>query len=69
MLAIENVTVGGAAPKAKRVNKYDVRVKEIMAKNSIKSLAEASKYIKDQKFTYLAKARCYISQVRYTIVL
>ena len=27
---------GGAAPKPKRVNKYDLHVKEIMAKNNIK---------------------------------
>ena len=38
LLAIE----GGAAPAPKRVNKYALLVKEVMAKNSIKSLAEAS---------------------------
>ena len=53
-LAIENGAVGGSKPK--RVNKYALLVKEIMAKNSIKSLAEASKYIKENKlYTPLAK--------------
>ena len=56
MLANENGTVGGAAPKAKRVNKYALLVKEIMAKNSIKSLAEASKYIKEHKLYVSSKS-------------
>jgi len=44
LLAIE----GGAA-KPKRVNKYALRVKETMSKHNIKSLADASKYIKEHK--------------------
>ena len=47
---------GGAAHKPKRVNKYDALVKENMAKNSIKSLAEASKYIKEHKIYVSSKS-------------
>ena len=40
----DSLVSGGA--KKKRVNKYAQLVKEVMQKNNIKSLAEASKYIK-----------------------
>lgn len=40
----EPLKVGGAK---KKVNKYALLVKEVMAKHNIKKLAEASKYIKD----------------------